>query len=521
MRRLIPKSRTGTFVRFTLACVVVIAFAATATAVAGLLQFKQIATYISATPALPKSTPVTIPNPGDPQTLLLIGSDHRAGTPFTSANTDTMMLVRIDPSSSTINLLSVPRDLEVQIPEGGVMATDKLNAAYSIGGPGLLVRILRTEVFPGIKINHIIVVNFGGFIDLVNAIGCVYADVDHRYYNNTALTDYSSIDIQPGYQKLCGTDALEFVRFRHTDTDIVRNARQQDFLRWAKSQFSQDEIINQRGTLLRIFGQHAQTDANLHSTDGLINLFDLVAFSAGHAIKQIPFPAILDPCAPVSPTANSATQQTPCYVSAASGPEEAAYQAFMKPTTSQSASSSAHHVAGAGGKGGHGGGGGPVPGLTADVSDGKAQVSALGPIGIPIYYPKLILSGSNYCSSNTTVCPLEIASPGSYPRAYLLHDRHGVAHYSYAMTLSINPVLGQYYGVQGTTWLNPPILQDPTQTETVDGKQLMLFANGGQLSLVAWRTAGAVYWVSNSLTDTISNRQLVGIAASLTRGGGK
>jgi LCP family protein required for cell wall assembly len=226
MRRLIPKSRTGTFVRFTLACVVVIAFAATATAVAGLLQFKQIATYISATPALPtKSTPVTIPNPGDPQTLLLIGSDHRAGTPFTSANTDTMMLVRIDPSSSTINLLSVPRDLEVQIPEGGVMATDKLNSAYSIGGPGLLVRILKSEVFPGIKINHIIDVNFGGFIDLVNAIGCVYADVDHRYYNNTALTDYSSIDIQPGYQKLCGTDALEFVRFRHTDTDIVRNAR--------------------------------------------------------------------------------------------------------------------------------------------------------------------------------------------------------------------------------------------------------------------------------------------------------
>jgi polyisoprenyl-teichoic acid--peptidoglycan teichoic acid transferase len=519
VRRLIPKSRTGTFVRFTLACVIVIAFAATATAVAGLLQFKQIATYISLTPALPKSTPVTIPNPGDPQTLLLIGSDHRAGTPFSSANTDTMMLVRIDPSSSTINLLSVPRDLEVQIPEGGVMATDKLNAAYSIGGPGLLVKIIKTQVFPGIKINHIIDVNFGGFIDLVNAIGCVYADVDHRYYNNTALTDYSSIDIQPGYQKLCGTDALEFVRFRHTDTDIVRNARQQDFLRWAKSQFSQDQIINSRNSLLKIFGQHAQTDANLHSTDGLINLFDLIAFSAGHAIKQIPFPAVLDPCGPVAPTANSATQQTPCYVSAAAGPEAAAFHAFMTPTTSQPASSA--HVAGGGGKHGHGGGGGPVPGLSADVSDGQAQAKALGPIGIPIYFPKMIVSGSNYCSSNTTLCPLEIASPGSYPRAYLLRDRHGVAHYSYAMTLSINPVLGQYYGVEGTTWLNPPILQSPTQTETVNGKQLMLFANGGKVSLVAWRTAGAVYWISNTLTDSIGNRQMVAIAASFTRDGGR
>ena len=520
MRRLIPKSRTGTFVRFTLACLLVIAFAATATAVAGLLQFKQIATYISATPALPtKSTQVTIPDPGDPQTLLLIGSDHRAGTPFSSANTDTMMLVRIDPNSSTINLLSVPRDLEVQIPEGGVMATDKLNSAYSIGGPGLLVKILKSEVFPGIKINHIIDVNFGGFIDLVNAIGCVYADVDHRYYNNTALTDYSSIDIQPGYQKLCGTDALEFVRFRHTDTDIVRNARQQDFLRWAKSQFSQDQIINSRDTLLKIFGQHAQTDANLHTTDGLINLFDLIAFSAGHAVKQIPFPAILLPCAPVTSTTNSATAQTPCYVSAQSSAEDAGLPGVHDADERASRRRVHHHVAGTGGKHGHGGG--PVPGLSADVTDGKAQASALGPIGIPIYYPKMIVSGSNYCSSNTTLCPLEIASPGSYPRAYLLHDRQGVAHYSYRMTLSINPVLGQYYGVQGTTWLNPPILQDPTQTETVNGKQLMLFANGGKLSLVAWRTAGAVYWVSNTLTDNIGNRQLVGIAASLTRGGGR
>ena len=74
---------------------------------------------------------MTCPHPGNPQTLLLIGSDHRAGTPFKASNTDTMMLVRLDPNSQTINLLSVPRDLEVQIPEGGVMVTDKLNAAYS------------------------------------------------------------------------------------------------------------------------------------------------------------------------------------------------------------------------------------------------------------------------------------------------------------------------------------------------------------------------------------------------------
>ena len=293
--RFIPDSRRGMLWRFALGAVIIIAFTATTTAVAGLLQFKQFTDYLSLSPVI-KNAAVSVADPGNPQTLLLIGSDHRAGEPFSASNTDTMMLVRLDPNSSTINVLSVPRDLKVQIPEGGVMTTDKLNSAYSIGGPNLLLKVLKQQVFPGLHVNHIIDVNFGGFEDLVDAIGCVYTDVDHRYYNNTAYTDYSSIDIQPGYQKLCGTDALEFVRFRHTDNDIVRNARQQDFLRWAKDQFNSSELFNNRDKLIKIFGQHTETDHNLHTVDGLINLFDLVAFSAGHSVKQITFPAIFLPC---------------------------------------------------------------------------------------------------------------------------------------------------------------------------------------------------------------------------------
>ncbi|MGZ4324771.1 MAG: LCP family protein, partial [Solirubrobacteraceae bacterium] len=212
MRRLIPRSRRGSLVRFSIAAVIVIAFTATTTAVAGLLQFKQLVADISVSAPITHAR-ITIPKPGNPQTILLIGSDHRAGQPFRNSNTDTMMLVHIDANSSTINVMSVPRDLKVEIPEGGGLATDRINAAYSIGGPNLLVKVLK-QVFPGLQINHIVDVNFGGFEALVNAIGCVYTDVDHRYYNNTAYTGYSSIDLQPGYQKLCGADALSFVRFR-------------------------------------------------------------------------------------------------------------------------------------------------------------------------------------------------------------------------------------------------------------------------------------------------------------------
>ena len=93
-----------------------------------------------------------------------------------------------------------------------------------------------------------------------------------------------------------------------------------------------------------------------------------------------------------------------------------------------------------------------------------------------------------------------------------------IAHYAYRMTLEINPVLGQYYGVQGTTWQNPPILSSPSATRFVNGKRLVLYANGSKLSLVAWRTAQGVYWVSNTLTDDIPNRQMVAIAALADEG---
>jgi polyisoprenyl-teichoic acid--peptidoglycan teichoic acid transferase len=525
--RLIPSTRGGMLWRSLVAAVLVIGFAAATTAVAGLLQVRQITQYIGESPSFKSSPSVTVADPGGAQTILLVGSDHRAGTPFRDVNTDTMMLVRLDSASKTINLLSVPRDLKVQIPEGGVMATVKLNAAYFYGGPGLLIRTLQQQVFPGLKINHVVDVGFGGFERMIDAIGCVYADVDHRYYNNTAVTDYSSIDIQPGYQKLCGADALSFVRFRHTDSDIVRNARQQDFIRWAKSQFSQSQIVSQEGTLLKIFGKNATTDHNLHTTDGIINLFELVAFSSIHSIKQIPFPAVELPCAAGNGAAGAGG--TPCYVTADAGAEQAAFHAFMTPSKVAPASSSgpsagqASAGSKAGGKPGGGPAGGPignVPGLSPDVSDGKAQAKALGALGIPIYFPRLVRSGSNYCSTGASLCPVEYgAGAASYPRAYLLHDRQGVAHYAYRMTLVMNPIFGQYYGVQGTTWQNPPILNNPSATKVVNGKQLLLYANGSKLSLVAWRTPQGVYWVSNTLTDDINNRQLVAIAASLMKAG--
>jgi polyisoprenyl-teichoic acid--peptidoglycan teichoic acid transferase len=492
---LIPSSRRGALGRFAIGALIVVAFTATTTAVAGLLQFKQLAADISGTPAI-RQARVTIPQPGDPQTILILGSDHRAHEPQSAANSDTIILVRMNPSSSTINVISVPRDLEVDIPlPNGGLETAKINAAYPAGGPNLVVKTLQRDVFPQLKVNHIVDINFAGFRDLVNAIGCVYTDVDRRYFNEnigTAATDYSSINLQAGYQKLCGDDALAYVRYRHTDTDIVRSARQQDFIRDAKDQYGQTRLIENRDKLLTIFGQHTQTDSDLHTTDGLINLFNLVAFADGHAIREVHFPANLLPCSPPAP----------CYVTSDPGSEARAFRQFMKLITpGKPAASAAAH------KPGHADRPAPVIGLTGDVPDGKAQASALGHAGMAVYFPKLIAGGTSY----------EMPTAGEYPRAYLIRGPGGAPYAAYRIVLVFNETLGQFYGVQGTTWTGAPILASPSEIRYVDGRRLELHYDGSKLRLVAWRNRGAVYWVSNTLSLDLTNQQMLGMAASLTR----
>jgi hypothetical protein len=381
-----------------------------------------------------------------------------------------------------------------------------------------MIKTIRKNVFSGLKVNHILDVNFGGFADLVDAIGCVYSAVDRRYYNNTALTNYSSINIQPGYQRLCGDNqapqgALAFVRFRHTDSDLVRNARQQDFIRWAKDQYSSSQLLSNKDKLLRIFGAHVQTDRDLHTIDGLINLFNLVVFADGLTVKSIPFPAQLQNCggpaAPGQPVA-------PCYVTASSGAEARAFAQFMRPTAPGAAKAKTHPKVKVGRSKKHGSG--APAGLIADVADGRQQANHLPHAGMPVYFPRYIVSGSAYCSALTGNCN-DGQEPAfeydrSYPRSYPLHDQGGHVHAAYYMTIELNQVLG-YYGVQGTTWRHPPLLAKPSATKVVGGRKLELFAAGGKLTTVAWRNKGAVYWIQNTLTSSIPNQQMVAIAASL------
>jgi LCP family protein required for cell wall assembly len=115
----------------------------------------------------------------------------------------------------------------------------RINSAYAYcGSTGALETVRHLTNLP---VNYLISVNFLGFIAVVNKLGGVWMDIDRRYYNKnvgTGSTNFANIDLQPGYQRLTGKQALDFVRYRHTDSDLFRLARQQQFVSAARQQIA-------------------------------------------------------------------------------------------------------------------------------------------------------------------------------------------------------------------------------------------------------------------------------------------
>jgi LCP family protein required for cell wall assembly len=148
------------------------------------------------------------------------------------------MLIRADPQTKSLSLLSFPRDLVVdRVCPGHATVQDRINSAYAVCGPKGTLETVKN--LTGLPINYLISVDFHGFKDIVNRVGGVWMDVDRRYYNKnvgTAGTNYADIDLHPGYQRLNGVQALEYVRYRHFDSDVYRTARQQLFLAALKQQ---------------------------------------------------------------------------------------------------------------------------------------------------------------------------------------------------------------------------------------------------------------------------------------------
>ena len=97
------------------------------------------------------------------------------------------------------------------------------------------------------------------------------------------------------------------------------------------------------------------------------------------------------------------------------------------------------------------------------------------------------------------------------PRYYKIKSPNGERHKAYRMVLK-RGILGEYYGLQGTTWQNPPILDGASDKVKVKGRTYELRYDGDRVQTVAWRTKKANYWVSNTLLQSLSKDQMLAIA---------
>jgi LCP family protein required for cell wall assembly len=474
--------RPGLWKRLLLASLLVVFAAAGATAVAAFHEVDKIVDKLELGPELKLGKgKLATTDPGKPQTIMILGSDRRPKNNSEGAlggsRSDTIMLVRLDPDKKATAIMSLPRDLKVDIPGHG---PDKINAAYEIGGPALTLETVKAVT--KLPINHVINVHFNGFWRAVNAVGCVYADIDRRYYNDSA--EYSYINVQPGYQRLCGTKALQYVRFRHEDTDIVRAARQQDFLRQTKQQITASTLFQNQDRLMTIFGRNTSTDAALRSRKEVLRLLKLALFSATQPIQEVRFRGTLG-ASYVETTDAQMQQMTHEFLNVEDtpGPRGEATKKVRRPKRRQKLR--------------------VVGGLEDATGFGKDQAVQAVQAGagetLPALYPTLRLQGSVY------------AGP---PRVYKLRGTDGKRYGAYRMVLQTSRA-GEYYGLQGITWRNPPILEGVTETRKIGRRTYELAYDGDRLRLVAWRTPKAVYWISNTLLLSLDEKQMLAIARSV------
>jgi LCP family protein required for cell wall assembly len=463
--------RPSLWKRLLIGAALVVFASAGATAVAAFHEVDRVVNAFRINPQLKLGGELARTDPGKPQTLMLLGSDRRPkgqqGSD-TGARSDTILLVRLDPSKDATALMSLPRDLKVNIPGHGI---DKINAAYDIGGPKLTLKTVKE--LTGLRINHVINVDFRGFYTAVNEIGCVYVDIDRRYFNDSP--GYSYINLQPGYQKMCGRHALQYVRFRHEDNDLVRSARQQDFLREAKQQVGVGKLIGDRDRLVKIFGHYTTSD--IRSRSEVLRLMKLAVFSVDQPIREVHFEGEIGPS----------------YVTASSAKVRRLAQQFL----------GVQDTPGPRGQIGprrrHSSGALNLEDASVAGRDQALQAVQAGAGGrLPVFYPTRLSRGAGFMQP---------------PRVYKIGAKGGRRYGAYRMVIKTG-LIGEFYGLQATTWRNPPILEDASETRTLGRRRFEVHYDGDRVRLVAWRTRKAVYWISNTLLQTLSERQMLAIARS-------
>jgi polyisoprenyl-teichoic acid--peptidoglycan teichoic acid transferase len=478
-----PPTGHGLWWRFALAAFLIIGSMATATSASLLLYLTDIAEGLGEGGADLTGVQEQLQHVegGDPQTILIIGSDRRPGdAKGLPARSDTTILLRLDPERDAISLFALPRDLRVTIPGVG---TDRINVAYARGGPQLTLKTVRR--LTGLKIHHLVNVNFAGFVKAVEAIDCVYLDVDRRYFNEGG--NYAAINLQPGYQRLCGEEALDFVRYRHTDSDIFRGGRQHEFLREARQKIGPEKLVQDRKKMIKIFTRYTTSD--IDDPETMLEVLKLFLAARNAQVQEVQFEGGLASAGgALTATATQVQKAVTQFlgIEATGGPRGRAGgrgRATRRPKKKEP-KARALRVGGAN---------------VIDASGtGRQQALAAQPrLRFNVYYPTVLKSGTIFAQPPRTYT---ISAPGFTPyRAYKMVFKTG---------------FGEYYGLMGTAWHDPPILKNPSEIRKFGKRTFMLYYDGDRVRMVAWRTERAAYWLTNGLLQGVSPEEMLAIARS-------
>ncbi|HTA15708.1 MAG TPA: LCP family protein [Solirubrobacteraceae bacterium] len=495
-----PSLARGMWVRFAIAGVLILLLSGAATATFALNKLNHIAHEVFPRGSqihVAKKGVVETAYSGEPQTFLIIGSDRRAKSKdaFDRNNpphSDTLLLVHLDPGVGQISEMSVPRDLLVTITtkSGQSYYPRKVNAAYTIGSQeggtdrGAELTAETIEHLLHVKLNGVIDVTFKGFIDVVDTLGCVYVNVDHRYFNEpngSPETNYSAINLQPGYQKLCYEKALSYVRYRHGDSDFVRVARQQDFIRDLRTQVPVGNLIGEIDKVSKAVGK-AVTSTFHSSADQLIELGKLALFSQQKPLRQVKFQAD-NVNAMIG--GESYVTSSPTLVKATVREFLHGHEQLKLPTTSSSRHG--HHGAQSASN--------AALGLYPVSASGKTMALTVAPnLPFPLEYPSV---------QTGPAIPQEV-------HPYTLEDEHKHLHHAYVAVWQQNG-LGGYYDVEGMDWVNIPLFAH-ARVQKIGGRSYLFVDDGAHIHDIGWRVGKVIYWVSNTLLEDLSNSQMIAIA---------
>jgi LCP family protein required for cell wall assembly len=196
--------------------------------------------------------------------ILLMGVDRRGMKNNGLPRSDSMMMVSIDPQAKRYDLFSILRDTYVEIPGNG---RSRINSAIVDGGPELAMETVSQ--FTGLPVDRYIITDFEGFKALIDSVGGVELDVEKdMYYRDPTDKGMYDINLKKGLQRLDGSKALQYVRFRHDATsDYTRTERQRKLLAAVADQMKSGTTLIQLPTILKEVTPYVQT--NISSMDML------------------------------------------------------------------------------------------------------------------------------------------------------------------------------------------------------------------------------------------------------------